>query len=89
LFFFSAGGQPSSGQTVGDLVSSQPATNGPPPSHGTPPGNTHPIQTLGAHRLPMMPLPGMPFRPQFVHPHAPGGPQYFPRGPGGGMHGER
>jgi hypothetical protein len=87
--FFSPGGQPPNGQTVGDLVAQPPTPNGPPPSHGTPPGGNHPIQTLGVHRLPMMPLPGMQFRPQFGHPHAPGGPQFFPHGPGGGMHGER
>ena len=39
--------------------------------------------------MPMMPPPGMPFRPPFGHPHASGGPPFFPHGPAGGMHGER
>lgn len=82
-------GQPSNGQTVGDLVTPPPTSNGPPPAHGTPPGASHPIPTLGAHRMPMMPPPGMPFRPPFGHPHASGGPPFFPHGPAGGMHGER
>ncbi len=90
--FSSPGGQPSNGQTVGDLISTPPpTTNGHPSSHGTPPSGTHPIQTLGAHRLPMMSLPpGMQFRPQFGHPHAVGGPQFFPHGSVvAGMHGDR
>ena len=64
---FSPGGQPPNGQTVGDLVSSPPVTNGLPPSHGTPAGGTHHISTLGAHQIRMMPLPpGMQFRPHLV-----------------------
>ncbi|CAF2701605.1 unnamed protein product [Rotaria sp. Silwood2] len=79
------GGQPPSGQTVGDLISTPSNSNGPPPS-----GNPHHIQTLGMPRLPMIRLPpGMPFRAQFGHMHAPGGPQFFPRGAAGGMHGDR
>ncbi|CAF3128335.1 unnamed protein product [Rotaria sp. Silwood2] len=84
------GAQPPNGQTVGDLVTPPPTSNGPAPQHGTPPGGSHPIPTLGAHRLPMLPPPhGMQFRPQFGHPHAPGAPPFFPHGPAGGMHGER
>ena len=90
LSFPSPGGQPPNGQTVGDLVATPPASNGPPQQHGTPPGSSHPIQTLGAHRLPMMPPPhGMPFRSQYGHPHPSGAPPFFPHGPGGPMHGER
>ncbi len=38
----------------------------------------------------MMSLPpGMQFRPQFGHPHGPGGPQFFPHGPIPRMHGDR
>jgi hypothetical protein len=89
-FFFSSGGQPPNGQTVGDLVTPPPTSNGPPPGYGTPPGANHPIPTLGAHRLPMMPPPpGMQFRPPFGHPHGPGAPPFFPHGPPGAMHGER
>ncbi|UJR14689.1 hypothetical protein I4U23_001682 [Adineta vaga] len=83
------GGQQPNNQTVGDLVTPPPTSNGPPPSHGTPPGGNHPIPTLGAPRMAMIPPPGMQFRPQFGHPHAPGAPQFFPHGPGGAMHGER
>ena len=90
LYYCSAGNQQPNGQTVGDLVTPPPSSNGPQPGHGTPPGPNHPIQTLGAHRMPMMaPPPGMQFRPQFGHPHGPGGAPFFPHGPGGGMHGER
>ncbi len=90
LSFFSSGGQPSNGQTVGDLMQTPSATNGHPASHGTPPGGAHHIQTLGVHRMPMMSLPpGMQFRPQFGHPHGPGGPQFFSHGPIPGMHNDR
>ncbi len=90
FFLFSTGGQSSNGQTVGDLVSTSQANNGPPPSHGIPTGSNHHMATMNAHRLPMMPLPhGMQFRPPFGHPHGPGGPQFFPRGPAVGMHGDR
>jgi len=82
--------QPSGGQTVGDLISTSSATNGRPPSHGTPAGSTHPIQTLGGNRLSIISLPpGMQIRPQFGYPHGPGGLQFFPHGPVAGMHGER
>ena len=85
LFFLSPGNQPPNGQTIGDLATTPPANNGPPPS-----GGAHHIPILGAHRLQMMPLPhGMQFRPQFGHPHGPGGPQFFPHGPPTGMHGDR
>ncbi|CAF1156643.1 unnamed protein product [Rotaria sp. Silwood1] len=79
-------GQPPSGQTVGDLISTPSTSNGPPP-----PGNTHHIPSLGMNRLPMISLPpGIPFRVPFGHLHAPGGPQFFPRGSSaGGMHGDR
>ncbi|CAF0913064.1 unnamed protein product [Rotaria sordida] len=79
------GGQPPGGQTVGDLMPTPSASNGPPPS-----GNTHHIPTLNMPRLPMIPLPpGIQFRAQFGHLHVPGGPQFLPRGPATGMHGDR
>ncbi|CAF1545141.1 unnamed protein product [Adineta ricciae] len=87
---FSGGQPPPNGQTVGDLATPPPTSNGPSqPQHGTPPGGNHPIPTLGVPRMSMIPPPNMPFRPQFGHPHAPGAPQFFPHGPAGGMHGER
>lgn len=90
-FVFSPAGQPANGQTVGDLVTTTANNNGPPAGHGTPTGANHPIQTLGGHRLPMMPPPGpgMQFRPPFVHPHMPGAPPFFPHPPGGAIHGDR
>lgn len=75
--FFSLADQSLNGQTVGDIISA-------------PVNNTHHISTIGANRVPLISLQsGIAYRPPFVHPHAMGGPHYFPRGPMIRMHGDR